>query len=156
VNSENNAEEFHSVVGMDGRIDLHIAAIAVNTSDLENILSRYSRNINQQDVHGCTPLHYAVCRGKKKMVELLLSYGADPLLRDDNHHTCLDVATEYYLEEILNLLENYIGETQESKDTSFSLSSTQEFWLYSYNSSMKNEKIKIAENVTDKVSISEK
>ena len=39
-------------------------------------------------------LHYAACFGRPNIVKLLLQYGADPELRDEDGHTPLEKAQE--------------------------------------------------------------
>jgi ankyrin repeat protein len=83
-----------------------------NADDTENILKHYSKNINQQDIYGCTALHFAAFRGSTKMAELLVSYGADPNLVDDNMESCLDVAYRLDLDEIVDIMEHHITKIQ--------------------------------------------
>lgn len=39
-------------------------------------------------------LHYAACFGRPNIVKLLLQYGADPELRDEDGHTAIEKAQE--------------------------------------------------------------
>lgn len=48
------------------------------------ILKLDPKQVNAQDEEGNTPLHYAVTHGKKKLVKLLLSMGAEPLVKKDS------------------------------------------------------------------------
>jgi ankyrin repeat protein len=49
---------------------------------LRNELEISTRDIDQQDTHGYTPLYLAVFRHSFECLEILLEYGADPRLPD--------------------------------------------------------------------------
>lgn len=58
------------------------------------LLTHYARTknlsiINHQDQHGCTALHHAVCKGNFKIVEALLSHGADAHVISNRGETML-------------------------------------------------------------------
>jgi hypothetical protein len=99
-----------------GRTFLHYSAIMGNSNDTENILKHYSKNINQQDIYGCTALHFAVFRRNKKMVESLITNGADPTLIDDNMESCLDRAYQFDLDEIIDIMEHHITIKEEKSN----------------------------------------
>ena len=54
-------------------------------------------------------LHYAACFGRPNIVKLLLQYGADPELRDEDGHTAMEKAQEREDEwhrQVIEILEN--------------------------------------------------
>ena len=54
-------------------------------------------------------LHYAACFGRPNIVKLLLQYGADPELRDEDGHTPLEKAQERgdeWHRQVMEILEN--------------------------------------------------
>ena len=54
-------------------------------------------------------LHYAACFGRPNIVKLLLQYGADPELRDEDGHTPLEKAQERgdeWHRQVIEILEN--------------------------------------------------
>ena len=60
--------------------------------------------MNAQDDDGFAPLHHACRRGNTKMVELLLSSGANPLLPDNDGKPPSYVAKLFDHQDILKLL----------------------------------------------------
>ncbi|XP_005375061.1 PREDICTED: 2-5A-dependent ribonuclease [Chinchilla lanigera] len=75
---------------------------AVENEDVSQIkqLLETGTDVNvQEEQGGWTPLHNAVQRGRKDIVEMLLHYGADPRQRKKNGATCLIIAgIEGYVE----------------------------------------------------------
>jgi hypothetical protein len=63
---------------------------AVRSGDLETVRSL----LVQVDVNGSSALHEAVNAGNTALVRLLLQAGADPLRRDDQGVTCLQLAEQ--------------------------------------------------------------
>lgn len=54
-------------------------------------------------------LHYAACFGRPNIVKLLLQYGADPDLRDEDGHTPLEKAQERgdeWHRQVIEILQN--------------------------------------------------
>ena len=69
---------------------LHLAANA-SPAVLE-LLLQSEAEVNQQNEDGITPLHVAAMWGNSEAVRLLLDYGADPVVCDDEDMTPLDHA----------------------------------------------------------------
>lgn len=67
-------------------------------------------NINFQDETGMTPLMWAVLKGNKEMVSLLLDAGAlfGINIKDNNGHTAIEQARMKNASEMVQLLENAI------------------------------------------------
>lgn len=56
---------------------------------------------------GITPLHVAVAWNRSVIVRLLLTYGADPWIKDDSERNSFDYAYEENAMEVLKTLEVY-------------------------------------------------
>ena len=77
-----------------------------NTYILEKFL-QYGANANVLCTDsGFTATHYAAYTGKAEALQLLLQYGADPLLEDQNGHNVYDVAEDEHIKDILNNYSN--------------------------------------------------
>jgi hypothetical protein len=48
------------------------------------ILLQYEADPNAQDIHGCTPLHYAALHSSKSTIDHLLKFGANPYIKNNN------------------------------------------------------------------------
>jgi ankyrin repeat protein len=51
-------------------------------------------NVNMPDDFGCSPLHWVVKKKNIVWVKILLEYGADPYLKDEDNKTAFDLACE--------------------------------------------------------------
>ncbi len=71
---------------------LHEAADNGNVAELERLLATKQFNINAQDDHGLTPLHYATWKNQPPCITTLLQYGASVNVRDQNQWTPLHFA----------------------------------------------------------------
>ncbi|WP_293448535.1 ankyrin repeat domain-containing protein, partial [Persephonella sp.] len=56
---------------------------------------------------GGTALHWAVFYGHKEIIKLLLMQGADPLIKDKNGITPIDVARINGKKDVLKILKNF-------------------------------------------------
>ena len=63
------------------------------------------------DIKGCTPLHIAADKGSCKVVKLLLAGGANPLAKNSDGQTPLDVATI----DVANLLRHHLARHKKSR-----------------------------------------
>jgi hypothetical protein len=88
-----NKEAFHDImvsipVGTGrGQLLLHKASAFGWPRTLEFLLSQRVYDVNEQDSHGYTPLHVAVAGHNPDAVALLLHFGADSLVRDNEGNT---------------------------------------------------------------------
>jgi hypothetical protein len=60
--------------------------------------------MNQMDLYGRTPLHYAAEKGRENIVRYLLSRGADANVRSQSGRTPFNLADEYGREGVVNIL----------------------------------------------------
>lgn len=83
-------------------------SIASHTGNLEIIkmlmTSKQQCDVNKAAPNTYPPLHIACLKGNEKVVELLLSYGADPLILDHKGNTALSYATK---SDIVNFIFNH-------------------------------------------------
>jgi len=71
---------------------LHIAAASGNIAIVQ-MLKEHGAHINVQDDSGDTPLHYATREGQQAVVRyLLMECGADPLAKNEDGETPMDLA----------------------------------------------------------------
>lgn len=80
------------------------AAEKGNLEELRSALDSPETNINDVDKHGATALMYAVRRGRKDIVELLIDKGADPHIITWGDKTALREAVKGGHKEIIKLL----------------------------------------------------
>lgn len=107
---ENGADvrEKHPVFG---KLTLHTACYYENEEAVEILLKAASDLVNERSgTDGWTPLEDATLKSNTRIVKLLLLYGANPLIKDNNGGTALDMATEFGKGEIVKLLRDKIKE----------------------------------------------
>ena len=63
-----------------------------------------NNNVNEKDMHGATPLHYACKEGWLEIVDLLLDFHADVNTKSNDGSTALHIAAKLGQTEILKLL----------------------------------------------------
>lgn len=74
------------------RLSIHYAAIHGHTNVIEYLLGILPyKSLNQQDIYGNTPLYYCSFYSFMDCIELLLSWGADPLHSNKEGETPLSV-----------------------------------------------------------------
>lgn len=61
----------------------------IGSAALLSVLLRHGADVNHQDIHASSALHYASANARTESVELLLEAGADPNLRDHEGKTPL-------------------------------------------------------------------
>lgn len=107
---ENGADlrEKHPVFG---RLTLHTACYFQNEEAAEILLKADPSLVNiKSGTDGWTPLQDATLRSNTRLVKLLLSYGANPMIKDDNGGTAIDMATQFGKGEIVKLLRDRVKE----------------------------------------------
>ena len=82
--------------------------LAVKVGDVDQVaeLLREAGKSESRMVHGWTPLHVAVKRGKKSVVAAVLNAGADLNAMTDMHETPLDLAVRIQHKDIAEFLTN--------------------------------------------------
>lgn len=68
------------------------------------LLLQRQANANARDWHGATPLHYAVAENCHTLLTVLLRFGADTLLTDDEQRTPIMLAHQYANSELVRVL----------------------------------------------------
>lgn len=85
-----------------GNSFLHIYAME-DSQDMIQFFAKFT-DINGRSERGRTPLHWASQYCRTENVKLLLEYGADPYITDNEGHTAKDLA---YKQEIKDLIDSY-------------------------------------------------
>ncbi|WCJ38312.1 hypothetical protein M5689_019382 [Euphorbia peplus] len=98
-------------IDKDGKTPLIVASMDHGLFNVARTLIEMGANVNayRPGCHAGTPLHHAAKRGLEQNVLLLLSSGANPLVRNDNGHTALDVARVKGHTSVVRAIENHIG-----------------------------------------------
>ncbi|XP_062080349.1 putative E3 ubiquitin-protein ligase XBAT34 [Humulus lupulus] len=97
-------------IDIDGKNPLIVACMNPNLIDCAKTLIELGANINayRPGRHNGTPLHHAARKGLERTVALLLSQGANALVRNDDCQTPLDVARLNGHADVVRTLENHI------------------------------------------------
>ncbi|KAB8074427.1 hypothetical protein BDV29DRAFT_123411 [Aspergillus leporis] len=83
---------------------LHLAAYLGNVAWAKLLISEYVRLISRKDNYGRTPLSWAVNRGHRDMVELLVDHGARVNVKDRSRLTALHIAVTGQHKDIVSVL----------------------------------------------------
>jgi len=78
--------------------------VRVGTLEEIKLLMKSGAKVNAPGDLGYTPLHYAALSGRMDMAELLLTFGADALIRDEYGDIPADVARSMGYTEVFDLL----------------------------------------------------
>ncbi|XP_044973982.1 probable E3 ubiquitin-protein ligase XBOS34 [Hordeum vulgare subsp. vulgare] len=81
-------------INKEGKTPLMVASMRPDLLNVARLLITLGANLNafRPGSHAGTPLHHAAKRGLDLTVQLLLSHGANPFVRNDDCNTALDVA----------------------------------------------------------------
>jgi len=93
---------------------LHLAVLNSNF-EIAHALLEAKCNVNHINVDNFTPLHTACSLGNIKLIQLLLSFGADPTLKDARGKTPLDLAKRAGIN--LNIRSDIVEQEKEEEQT---------------------------------------
>uniref|UniRef100_A0A2P2L4Z3 Uncharacterized protein n=1 Tax=Rhizophora mucronata TaxID=61149 RepID=A0A2P2L4Z3_RHIMU len=96
-------------IDKDGKTPLIVACMDSGLFNVAKALIEMGANVNAYRPGRCagTPLHHAAKRGLDRTVSLLLSCGANALVRNDDCHTALDVARIKEHTNVVRAIENH-------------------------------------------------
>ena len=77
-----------------GSSALQMASFAGRLDTARALLDVYQADVNFRDKYGCTPLHAAALQGHDSMVLMLLWFGADLYIRDENNQMAVFYAQQ--------------------------------------------------------------
>lgn len=83
---------------------LHLAAYLGNVVWAKMLIGKHARLVSRKDNYGRTPLSWAVNRGHRDMVELLLGHGARVNAKDRSNLTALHIAVTGQHKDIVSVL----------------------------------------------------
>lgn len=97
-------------IDREGKTPLIVACMNHELFDIAKTLIELGANVNayRPGRHAGTPLHHAAKRGLVQSVKLLLSHGANALVRNDDCQTPLDVARVKGHTNVVRAIENHI------------------------------------------------
>ncbi|MFO1258999.1 MAG: ankyrin repeat domain-containing protein [Gammaproteobacteria bacterium] len=90
---------------LNSKIDIVSLADMGLRKEVENCL-KSGINPNTTNEDGQTPLHKAVIRSDKKLISILIRYGANPKIADDYGRDCFEYAKQANNDEIERILKN--------------------------------------------------
>ncbi|GFQ94358.1 peptide chain release factor 2 [Trichonephila clavata] len=89
-----------NAINEDGYTPLDLACKKDKAEVVTSLLKRKDINVNA-DENGCTPLHYAAEDGHKEAIDILMAKGADPLLKNKDGKTPMDLDKNGYIKQFL-------------------------------------------------------
>lgn len=85
----------------DGKTALNVIAFYKYDPALADILIKFGANVNEPDSFNVTPLHLAIAKEEVELATTLLENGADPLFKNDQEETAIDLARSQATQAIL-------------------------------------------------------
>ncbi|KAH9764357.1 putative E3 ubiquitin-protein ligase XBAT35 [Citrus sinensis] len=97
-------------IDKEGKTPLIVACMNPGLYDVAKTLIELGAKVDayRPSRHGGTPLHHAAKRGLERTVKLLLSYGANALVLNDDCQTPLEVARAKGFTNVVRAIENHI------------------------------------------------
>ena len=83
-----------------GKSALHLACEKGDEESVVRLLLHCNAVINAQDNYGWTALHESCLCRHTAIIDILLTYGADEVIRDDDGRTAMDVTLHYRLNSV--------------------------------------------------------
>jgi Zn-dependent protease with chaperone function len=106
IDSEGSTPLHWSIYGIGFSFEDDFEGDTSPSVEAARLLLEAGANVNAVDIYGSTPLLDAVNYETPEMVAVLLEYGADPSIKDENGMSAIDLAREYQNQEIITLLDN--------------------------------------------------
>jgi len=100
-----------SIPDSEGYLPIHLAADGTDLNLLCCLLQADPLTANAQNIHGVTPLHKACYQNNIDATALLLAYGANPKLLENNGCSAFDYATS---KKMRDLLARYASESSDA------------------------------------------
>ncbi|VBB18518.1 hypothetical protein YASMINEVIRUS_981 [Yasminevirus sp. GU-2018] len=85
-------------------------AVMSKSTVIVDILSLFGNSMNIKDKNGNTPFYYALLQKDEDMIKTLMTYKADPFIRDTPNNDSMDIFLNSVSGEISEILSKYIGE----------------------------------------------
>jgi ankyrin repeat protein len=106
-----------SGVDEEGKTPLILAAGMGRQQCFELLLNNGAGStINVRNLDGDTALHISVwAHGFRDIIEPLLNYGADPLIKNNNNETALDLAKDPNRSDALKIIQRHLEENKKGK-----------------------------------------
>jgi catalase (peroxidase I) len=102
--------DIHQLEKSSGRSALHKAAFWGHVETVHYLSHDLKMNVNQQDYNGDTAMHDAVRFNHVKVVEALLSAGANVNVKNREGRNVYDVAVQYEKHDLANILKSKVEE----------------------------------------------
>src|SRR5574343_379283 len=77
------------------QMDIHEASMTGSYYVLKRLLEESTDDIDKRNRYGHTPLWYSAKKGYLDCIQLLLKYGSDPTIKDNNGDSPIDIARFY-------------------------------------------------------------
>lgn len=107
-----NFSQLRDAVDKNGNTALHYVAQRDasfgNTPEFVEHLVNEGLNVNAQNIHGDTPLIYAVRHGNIEVIQSLLNANADPTIANGFGESAVTIAQRYGHAEIIDLIQNVL------------------------------------------------
>ncbi|XP_018333137.1 ankyrin repeat domain-containing protein 6 [Agrilus planipennis] len=97
-----------------GDTALHTAA-RYGHAGVTRILISAKCRVSEQNKNGDTALHIAAAMGRRKLTRILLEANCDKNIRNKQNETARDIALRKDLNEILNILDEYVPKSKDKK-----------------------------------------
>eukprot|EP01084_Bolivina_argentea_P208208 355072_1 len=91
---------------------LHFAIYINSNIEICKYLLSQGANPNQYDLVDNTPLHLAVLKNNKSIIRLLIQYGADPLIKNENNKLCHELLSNEQQQQIQSLIAKCINDKE--------------------------------------------
>lgn len=115
------ARDFAAKLGHQDIVDLIDNLNAHGNLEVPTAVRIEPSDFNFSASNNDTALHYATKENKKDIVELLITAGADPSIKNQDGETALDVAKKTGNKDIIEILESHSGNQNQPQKPEFKL-----------------------------------